>query len=145
MATNFRDPRFQRALLTAGSAPRGRQRGLVRKITGEFTDQQTRKDLAFRDMFDRKRSFEANLGLRKRQLAHDDRMFEKNLRSENRGIMITTAAGIGTGILSHLQGKRRAILQREDAEEQRQFRRRMENNQTQESRFNEYLGYSSEF
>jgi hypothetical protein len=116
---NKRDPRYQQAMLRAGSrgftATPGGVRGLQRKITGNFAGEQLRKDLEFADIFDKHRYFQENMGLKKRQLAFDDKMFDKKMKSEERGIMITTAAGLGTGVLNYMQGKRRAAMQREES------------------------------
>ena len=107
---NTKDPRFQQQLLRAGASPRG-QRGLVRKITGDFAGEQLQKDLQFAETFSRHKYHQGMMGLKRKDLRFNKRMHRKNLRSEERGIQITTAAGLGTGVLSHLMGKRRAAMQ----------------------------------
>ncbi len=127
---NKDDPRYQQKMLRAAgrgfTATPGGVRGLQSRITGDFAGEQLAKDLKFAETFDRHRYFEANMGLKRRQLAFQGEMFDKNLRSEKRGLTITTAAGLGTGILSYMQGKRRARLQNEERLQELAHQDRME-------------------
>ena len=158
MATNFKDAQFQDALLRAGSAPRHQQRGLISKLSGDFAASEQARQQRLDALFQNKEFFDKDMGLREKHfglkkqyfgLAKEAQKFqhglaEDRLESENRGIYITTAAGIGTGVVSHLLGRQRAEKQLEQTRLQNEHRKRMEANWTQQDRFTEYENYSSE-
>jgi len=127
---NKDDPRYQQQMLRAAgkgfTATPGGVRGLQSKITGNFAGEQLAKDLQFAQIFDHDRYFKANMGLKRRQLAFNEKMFDKEMRSEQRGLTITTAAGLGTGVLNYMQGKRRAQLQKEERHREILHQNRME-------------------
>jgi len=119
---NKDDPRYQQQMLRAQgkgfTATPGGVRGLQRRITGDFAGEQLAKDLQFADIFDRFNFAKANRQLDHKKLAFQKKMFGKNMRSEERGLTITTAAGLGTGVLNYMQGKRRAKLQEEERQQE---------------------------
>jgi len=123
---NKDDPRYQQQMLRAQgkgfTAIPGGVRGLQHKITGDFAGEQLAKDLQFAEIFDRYNAFKSNLGLRKRQLGFDAKMFDKRMKDEERGLAITTVAGLGTGVLNYMQGRRNAAIQREEALEEKRWR-----------------------
>ena len=145
MATNFKDATFQDALLRVGSAPKGRQRGLVSKLTGAFASSEQKRQQRLNELFADKEFFNQEMGLRKKQLRSAKQAADRSLRSEERGITITTVAGLGTGVVDHLLGRQRAQKLQEQTRLENEHRRRMEANATQEARLGEYLNYSSEF
>ena len=153
---NKDDPRYQQQMLRAQGkgfmATPGGVRGLQHKITGDFAGEQLAKDLQFAEIFDKHNYFKESMGLKRKylglqkdELKFKAKMFDKKMRDEERGLAITTAAGLGTGVLNYMQGRRNATLQREEALEEKRWRQRMELNATQGSRFNTYGQYSSEF
>jgi hypothetical protein len=144
MSINFKDAVFQDALLRVGSAPKGRQRGLVSKLTGAFASSEQKRQQRLNELFADKEFFNQEMGLRNTILRSEDQAADRSLRSEKRGLAITTVAGLGTGVVDHLLGRQRAQKLQEQTRLQNQHRRRMELNATQRARFGEYLDYSSE-
>lgn len=121
MAINYRDPRYQRAMLKAGANPLANIPAAASSITGQFAAQQQGIQNKLSQLFTAKRGFESSMKLaRGRQEIAEDKMdwqkkqFAQGLKDArqemNRGIML----GLGTAGLSVLEGRRRAKLIEQD-------------------------------
>jgi hypothetical protein len=109
MAINYRDPRFQRALLSAHSDPIGTGIGAQKEITSKFVDQQQGVLTAFRNLQNNKMQFEANMRLANKRLDWRDKMFKKQLSQAKAESNLGIIGGLGTSLIAGLIGRDRRI------------------------------------
>jgi hypothetical protein len=112
---NFKDPRFQEAMLKAGAGGPRNQLGLAQGITDRFTTNQAQQLLSFQELANQRRGFEANLGLAERRLKFNNKAFKKGLSDRRRESNLATGTGLFTAGLGFLEGRRRSKLLKEDA------------------------------
>lgn len=120
MATNFRDPRYQKAMLRAQANPLGTQ-GQTDAITAQHAAGEAAMHNRFKAIETQKRDFKSSLGLSRGRLnlAKDNLKFEKkafkqSLHDKRQDLNRTMYLGLGTAGWSFLEGRRRAQLRRED-------------------------------
>jgi hypothetical protein len=120
MATNWRDPRYQKALLGAASRPLATQ-GQVDDVASAHASREQQTHNQFMEIETGKRDFKSSMGLARGRLslAQDQLKFEKkafkqSLHDKRQDTHRTMLLGLGTAGWSFLEGRRRKELQRED-------------------------------
>ncbi len=108
MATNFKDPRFQEALLQSGAGGPKNQLGLSKQITGDFVGNQIRTKLAFGDLARNKRATEGALKRGYDSLSFQNKWFKQALKDKRQDTNRTFGLGLVTLGPAFLQGKARA-------------------------------------
>ena len=115
MAINFKDSRFQDAMLRANANPLVNKIGAQEQVTAGFTGQQQGMLNAFRGLETQKRDFQSSMGLQrgrlnlsKKRLSFQKKSFKQNLHDKRQELTQSTLLGFGTAGLSFLEGRRRA-------------------------------------
>jgi hypothetical protein len=126
LAINFDDPRYKKAVLAAGAKGYGyNQRGIVSDITSRFTQQQMGEKLAFEQMGMAKDMHRDKLQFANKQLKFERKMFDKKLNQEKKALNFTTIFGLGTGLYSAVEGRRRRIASEKLTADNRDWREKM--------------------
>jgi hypothetical protein len=123
MAINYRDPRFQEALLSAGSRPTANVPGVAAGITSAFAGQQQGVLTRFSELATNKRRFDSNLRLAQKRLAFEKTMSKQSLKDARDASNLGIISGLGTSIIAGLIGRDRRIKTAEAAKEQAAFNR----------------------
>lgn len=109
MAINYRDPRFQRAMLSANADPRMNSRGIQQDITGKFAAQQQDVLNKFNALAIDQQRFDNSMSLRRRAYRYSNNMFKRRLNdaqaASNQGIVL----GLGTSLIAGLIGRDRRL------------------------------------
>jgi hypothetical protein len=120
MATNYRDPRYQKAMLRAQANPVGTQ-GATDAVTSQHALNEVNIHNQFKNLETSKRDFKSSLGLSrgrlnlaKKQLKIDAKHFAQGLKDSRQDLNRTMLLGLGTAGWSFMEGRRRATLRRED-------------------------------
>lgn len=123
LGINFDDPRYKKAVLAAGAKGYGfNQLGLMSNITSAFTQQQMGEKMAFAQMGQAKKFHKDKLGFANKQLKFERKMFDKKLDQEKKALNFTTIFGLGTGLYSAVEGRRRRIASETLTQENRDWR-----------------------
>ena len=122
---NFKDPRFQEALLRSGSDPRSTGIAARQGITGDFTANQMGQLVAFHNLDTNRRAFRNSMKLAKSRSAFQNRYFKQSLHDARQEARLTRGLGIVGAGMSFLEGRRRAELTRQDAAWKRAFNERL--------------------
>jgi hypothetical protein len=125
MTTNYRDPRYQKAMLRAQANPVGTQ-GATDAVASQHALNEASIHNQFINMETQKRDFKSSMGLAKgrlslakKQLAHDKKNFKQKLKDGRQDMNRTMLLGLGTAGWSFMEGRRRATLRRADIERDR--------------------------
>lgn len=125
MAINYRDPRFQEALLAAGSRPRANVPGAAAQVTSAFAGQQQGILTRFSELATNKRRFDSNLRLAQNRQAFEMRMHKQSLKDARDASNLGIISGLGTSVVAGLMGRHRRIKSQEAAAEQSAFNRKV--------------------
>lgn len=118
---NFRDPRFQEAMLRqARSSPKAVR--TTRDITTAFTDEQVRRNLMKNQLGLQSQMQKARLDMAGQRLAMErdrvnfaHKMARDRLRESKRSLGIQTLMGLGTSLYGAYEGRRRRTAREAEA------------------------------
>ncbi len=134
MAINYRDPRFQEALLAAGSRPRATQ-GQINRVTSDFVTQQQGVLNRFSALATNKRRFDANLRLAQDKLAFEKKVHKQSLKDARDASRLGIISGLGTSLVAGLIGMDRRRKTERAAGEQRAFNEKMYKSQQEQNKY----------
>ena len=123
MATNFRDPRFQRALLRLQAGGPANRLGAQERLVGQFAGQQQGVQNRFAELAVQQRSFEDRMGLANRRLQFEKSTFSQRMKDARDKQRLGLIGGVITSGIAGLIGRDRRKKTEALAAEQRQFNR----------------------
>lgn len=121
MAINYRDPRYQEAVLAAHGRPGTNIPGAMQAITSAFAEQQQGVQNRFSRLFTNRRRFNANLRLANKKLSFRKKMHEQALKDARDASNLGIISGLGTSLIAGLIGRQRRKKTEAAATEQRAF------------------------
>jgi hypothetical protein len=123
MAINYRDPRFQGAMLSAQSRPTVNMVGAAQGITSAFAGQQQGVLTRFSELATNKRRFDSNLRLAQDKLAFERKFHKQSLKDARDASNLGIISGLGTSLVAGAIGRDRRIKSEKAATEQTAFNR----------------------
>lgn len=108
--TNQRDPRFQEAMLRAGAGGPRNMIGLSKRITAAHTGREMSQRLAFAKLAQNQRQFADRLGLARKQMKWQNKLFKQQLHDKRQDLNRTMGLGLLTAGFGFLEGRRRRQL-----------------------------------
>lgn len=129
MAINYRDPRFQGALLSAASRPTANVPGAAAGITSAFAGQQQQVLTKFSELGTQRRRFDANLKIAQDKLAFERKLHKQSLKDARDASNLGIISGLGTSVIAGLMGRSRRKKTEAAAERQSAFNREMQQSQ----------------
>lgn len=121
MAINYRDPRFQEAMLAAGSRPTANVPGAAAGITSAFAGQQQGVLTRFSELATNKRRFDSNLQLANKRLAFQQKMHKQGLKDARDASNLGIIGGLGTSLVAGMIGRDRRIKTEKAADKQNKY------------------------
>lgn len=134
MAINYRDPRFQEALLAAGSRPTATQ-GQINAVTSNFVGQQQGVLNRFSELATNKRRFDSNLRLAQDKLAFEKKMHKQGLKDARDAQRLGIIGGLGTSLVAGVIGMDRRAKTAEAAKVQTAFNEKMYKSQQEHNKY----------
>lgn len=126
LAINFKDPRYQKAVLKAGAYANANTQGLVSDITSRFVGQQMDFKMGMRRVAQSERHHQDRIDFSRKVLKDKRKMFRKEMNIAQKQSDFATIFGLGTGLYSAIEGNRRRRETDKLTAENRAWRRRME-------------------
>jgi hypothetical protein len=125
MAINYRDPRFQEAMLAAHGRPTTNIPGAMAGITSQFAGQQQGVLTSFQNLTTNKRAFDSNLRLANQRMAWQMKHHKQSLKDARDASNLGIISGLGTSLVAGLIGRDRRIKTDKAAKEQSAFNRKL--------------------
>lgn len=124
--TNQDDPRLQEALLREAAGGPKNLIGLSKRITAAHTGHDMGQRLAFARLAQNQRQFTDRLGLARKKLEWQNKLFKQQLHEQRQDLNRTMGLGLLTTGFGFLEGRRRKELTAQDNAERARFRKKME-------------------
>jgi hypothetical protein len=117
MAYNYKDPRFQRAILTANRDPRKTGIGESERVTSNFVNQQQGVANQLAQLGLNKKAFASNMSLSKKRLKFRQDATKQGIQDAKSANKLGILGGLGTTLLAGSIGRqRRKVLEAETAQ-----------------------------
>ena len=120
MAINYRDPRYQKEVLSATASPLANKTAAQEETTAEFVAQQENEKGKFARLGLEKKMFEGNLSLANERLKFQKDSFYDGLDNAEEATKLGMYGGLGTTLLAGYIGRQRQnTLEKEAAQRQK--------------------------
>jgi hypothetical protein len=117
MAYNYKDPRFQRAILTANRDPRSTGIGESQRVTANFVGQQQGVANQLAQLGLNKKVFANNMSLAKQRMKFRQNSTKQGIQDAKSASKLGILGGLGTTLLAGSIGRqRRKVLEAETAQ-----------------------------
>jgi len=105
MPINYRDPRYQNAVLAGNADPRSNPSGVQANITANWAAQQQGVLNNFKNLAISEKNFNSRLNLAERGLRFDANMFKRRLNNAQDASRQGAVLGLGTSLIAGLIGR----------------------------------------
>jgi len=122
---NYRDPRYQTAVLRAQANPISNKMAAQKEITGQFANQQLGVLSQFQGLADQKERFNRGMKFAQKQADWQKHSFKKNLKVAKAEQKLGLIGGVGTSLVATLIGMDRRKKLQAQAESDRTFQRKI--------------------
>ena len=120
MAINYRDPRYQKAALSATASPLANKLGAQEQVTAQFVTQQQQTANEFAQIGLQKRMHESSLALAEDRLKFQKDSFKTGLKNAKQATNLGILGGLGTTLYAGYIGRQRQqTLEMEAAKKQK--------------------------
>jgi len=121
-AINYKDPRFQKAMLQAHANPIKNAAGISEQLTGAFTTQQLGVQSQFNTIARNKDRFESGMKFANKRLRSQKNIFRRELSDARSANKIGLYGGVGTSMVAALIGMSNKKKLESEAASLRKFR-----------------------